>query len=154
MSKLVALDLDGVLADDTHRQHYYQSGDYKGYFANEHLDDVFQEGLDLANAYAFAKTEFIYLTGRRSSSRANTEYWLDSYGFPMRRLIMREQEEWDVPVAAFKFGVLNYFALMGYDDIWLWDDDPVTIAAVQGLVGVTTRMPSWYTKPDFMIKKV
>lgn len=84
-------DIDGTLADLTHRLHFIQGPkkDWTGFFANCEKDAPIPEVGLVATALGVAGHTIIYSTGRSESAREITENWLDAYGLPVGEVFMR-----------------------------------------------------------------
>jgi hypothetical protein len=83
-------DIDGVLADVSHRVHFLDSRpqDWGGFFDAAVHDPPHAEGLALA-AEAARECDVAYLTGRPEWCRSDTLDWLRAHGLPEGRLAMR-----------------------------------------------------------------
>ena len=71
---IAVFDIDGVLADATHRQHYLQSRpkDWQGFFRAVGDDGPIARGIDLVRE-AGREGPVVLLSGRPESTRAATE---------------------------------------------------------------------------------
>ena len=149
MQELALVDLDGTLADDRHRHHFYEEGNFAEYFSDENVlkDPVFLSGHELVAGLDLEHTKFVYLTGRRSTMQSVTEMWLDYNGFPPARLLMKPA---DGHTGYFKFGWARYFETLGYRTV-LWDDDPETVEIFRSEGLIAVQVP-WSEKPEFMLK--
>ena len=96
--KYIAFDIDGVLADCSHRLHYIQGDDkdYDKFYSDEEIlkDKVLKNGKTLFNAIErsisedcrneyyydktgeFSKVRIVFITGRNESCYTATEKWL------------------------------------------------------------------------------
>ena len=108
-------DLDGTLADDSHRIHLLPSEgssspeEYEPYHQQHHLDPVIDKSkfvLDLLSL----ETEIIYLTSRPSNHRFSTARWIRSNGLPEGHLVMRPEGS-TMGSAEFKGIYLDYLIL-------------------------------------------
>lgn len=91
---MTVFDIDGVLADVRHRLHFLQHRpkDWDGFFGAAPADPVLTEGARAA-AEAAESTTIVYLTGRPSRCRADTQQWLRDNGLPEGRLYMRPDRD-------------------------------------------------------------
>lgn len=91
MTPLAVFDIDGVLADVTHRLHYLRARPqrWERFFTTADRDPLLDEGADRLRA-ALAEHDVVYLTGRPERTRDLTERWLARHGLPTGPLIMRE----------------------------------------------------------------
>ncbi len=92
---LAVFDIDGVLADVSHRVHLLESGgrpDWAAFFGAAPNDGVHDQGRALV-VEAARDCEVAYLTGRPEWCRAATSAWLEAHGFPSGRLVMRAHRD-------------------------------------------------------------
>ena len=91
---IAVFDIDGVLADPTHRQHHVASRpkDWASFFAAVGGDEVLDAGRDRLNELA-ADHEVVLLSGRPESTRAETEAWLSRHGIAVTRLVLRREDD-------------------------------------------------------------
>jgi hypothetical protein len=91
---LAVFDIDGVLADVTHRLHHLdrKPKDWKGFFADAPLDPPLPEGVALAQEAAL-DCEVVYVTGRPELCRRDTVRWLREHQLPEGRLVMRSTRD-------------------------------------------------------------
>ncbi len=95
MRPLAVFDIDGVLADVSHRVHFLESGgrpDWGGFFGAAPNDAVHEQGRALA-LEAAVDCEVVYLTGRPEWCRAATAAWLAQHRLPQGRLLMRANRD-------------------------------------------------------------
>lgn len=90
MQPLAVFDIDGVLADVTHRLHHLEGRrkDWQAFFAAAPEDPPLPEGVALATEAA-RDCEVVYVTGRPEQCRRDTVRWLREHGLPEGRLVMR-----------------------------------------------------------------
>ena len=93
--EIVIVDLDGTLADDTHRRHHLypvEQRDWNAYFSKCAEDapnhDVIQIIDKLRHFY-----EIHILSGRSESTRDDTEKWLSRHAVTYSELLMRPMQE-------------------------------------------------------------
>ena len=141
------IDLDGVLADVRHRLHFLESKpkDWEGFFAGIPSDPVLPEGRAVVDRLA-ADHELIYLTGRPSSTRKETQAWLDQHGFPRARLIMRSGRD-RRPARQTKPALLRELTADGRAVGVIVDDDPQVCAALEQ-DGWPVLRADWMTRPE------
>ncbi len=74
---LIICDIDGVLADCSHRLHYLKEKNYdKFYSADEMLNDkVIRQGADFARCLTDTRDNVCLLTGRPERTRECTKAW-------------------------------------------------------------------------------
>jgi hypothetical protein len=124
------LDIDGVLADVRHRLGHLDQRpkDWDAFFGAAADDLPLEEGLAVARRLA-SSHEIVYLTGRPERSRADTERWLDRYGLPAGRLVMRRQGDFR-PARVTKVQLLRRLAEQRPVEL-LVDDDPSVVRAAR-----------------------
>ena len=90
MRPLAVFDIDGVLADVSHRVHLLERRpqNWRAFFAAAVDDPLLQEGQALV-VEAARECEIAYLTGRPEWYRRDTRDWLRAQGLPDGRLVMR-----------------------------------------------------------------
>ena len=94
--KLYVFDLDGTLADDTHRHHYLagEPRDWEAYFQQAGWD---RPTAMVAVAQGLFKTRDCRVeiwTGRSGKYRENTVSWLARHGVPYSKLRMRTEGDY------------------------------------------------------------
>ena len=123
---LVILDLDGVISDATHRQHYLRGSfkDFRGFFTAAPADPPLQTGLALAASIAEDHTVAI-LTARPSYMAGDTRRWLAANDVRHDLLILRPEHGRGSrgPSADFKRNELNRLRVAGYEVTVAVDDD-------------------------------
>lgn len=93
--EMVIFDIDGTLADNSHRQHhlYPENGnpkDWDSFFAAQHLDLVRDDVRRVLHMYfENPKVHIALLTGRPEEYRETTERWLFENWIPYHSLTMR-----------------------------------------------------------------
>lgn len=156
LKKLLLFDIDGVLADDTHRIQYALDKDWARYFQLSAIDAPLETGVRLAQKYGSDPDyEVQYLTGRRVDMYENTRLWLKLQAkVPnSERITMRGFADRDV-LSNYKTGVIKN-ALNGgeFDSVNLIDDDPEVVRVVNETFGEgTATLATWYVKHSAMIK--
>jgi hypothetical protein len=141
LSLYAVLDIDGVLADVRHRLHHLDSRpkDWDAFFADAPGDPLLVEGLEVTLDLA-DRCEIVYLTGRPERCRQDTQDWLDKYGFPAGRLLMRRNSD-HRPARMFKVEELNRLQLHRGVSVLVDDDERVVLAAVAA--GYAVRHATW-----------
>lgn len=89
---LIAFDLDGTLADLTHRLHFIEKSpkDWDGFFAACADDKPIYEVIAMLKAAFVADHRIEIWSGRSDVVRKETEKWLNLYGIPYELLRMRK----------------------------------------------------------------
>ena len=86
MANIILCDIDGTVADNSHRQHFLEEKkDWDGFFDALDLDEPIYEIINKMNDEHNQGREIIFLTGRPERYRDPTENWLKQYfNFPLR----------------------------------------------------------------------
>jgi len=87
-------DIDGVLADVSHRLHHLQGRrkNWPGFFAAAGDDPLLDEGRARVEAAA-AEHAIVYLSGRPERMRRLTERWLVLHDLPAGALVLRPNRD-------------------------------------------------------------
>lgn len=87
---IVVVDIDGVIADASHREHHLRGArkDWDAFFGEVSGDAVLPRGVERVRELS-REHEVVLLTGRPESCRVDTVAWLDRHGVPYSRLLMR-----------------------------------------------------------------
>lgn len=153
---LVLLDIDGVLADDSHRVKHALVYNWNEYFRPETVaaDLMLPDGGRLYDMAVNSGSDVAYLTGRREDLRPTTTAWLKSHGMHTEGLLMRPITE-HARLADYKAGVVQHLKGCGYDQIILYDDDVRVVDRVNGLKDPSLRAHhcQWYIKQRRMVNR-
>lgn len=90
--QVVICDIDGTIADCSHRQHYVRQDkkDWVGFFSEMYRDTVRIDTLKFLQEYYQSGHKIIFVSARPEDYREITEGWLsDKVGIPYELLIMR-----------------------------------------------------------------
>lgn len=94
---IVIFDLDGTLADCSHRIHHIQKPgkDWRAFFADCHLDAPIKANIDMLHAMWGSGFDIWIVSGRSDECREATEKWLAQHliqgGDSYKHLIMRKK---------------------------------------------------------------
>lgn len=139
--KTVIFDLDGTLADGTHRLHLLPTVDLHltdswTEFNKASKDDApLQNTIDICNALGRSGYFVIILTGRSDVARAETEDWLQRHDVYHNMLQMRPHSDNRKDIIIKEEFLRN---VVGLEDIVAaWDDSPEVIRHFRSL-GITT----------------
>lgn len=129
----VVFDIDGVLADNSHRlaQLHPETPDWDAFHDAQHLDPPIQEQVTLLNMMLEGGFRVVLLTSRPEHYRQATVDWLATHGIEYHRLLMHPQWEVDTH-ARFKQGALSNLRLQ-FNVRLVIDDSPETIAVARSL---------------------
>jgi predicted kinase len=134
----VVFDIDGTLADITHRRHYVcvpkgEKKDLDGFFAHISEDTPRKEIVDKLLAYKEEGKEIILSSGRGEEYRQGTEEWLEKHNIPYDRLIMRPKND-RRPDTTVKAGYIKYY--LNKKKIVAWHDDRPSVVRVIKAEGI------------------
>lgn len=123
MKPLAVFDLDGTLADVTHRVHHVEQRpkNWDAFFAAAVDDPPLSAGLEMVRAAA-GDCEIAYLTGRPERCRQDTLDWLARHELPEGELVMRPERE-RRPARLTKPGMLARLAADRVVAVVVDDDD-------------------------------
>ena len=123
---LAVFDIDGVLADVSHRLHHLESRPqrWERFFRAADRDPLLTEGATRLRT-ALADHDVVYLTGRPERTRVLTERWLARHGLPTGPLHMRADDDFR-PARWVKRQVLRGLARTR-DVASVIDDDPAVV---------------------------
>lgn len=142
-SPLLVTDIDGVLADVTHRQHFLEGRrDWASFFAAAEDDPPIPAGITAAQSVLASGQRLAFLTGRPERLREATVNWLQTVGLDVDPALVFCRPDHDRrPAALFKTGVLQRLA-RSHVIVDLWEDDPAVVDAVVAL-GLPARLVDW-----------
>lgn len=89
--KAFIFDIDGTLADGSHRQHYVKKKpkNWNAYNAAMHNDTPISPVILVLNALAFCGHAIVLSSGRQTKDRTATIEWMKKYGVEFDELHMR-----------------------------------------------------------------
>jgi len=141
----VVFDMDGTLADCSHRLQYAQSKQWDEFHSRCKEDDVIVKIADMLVLMA-GVVEIIILTGRPEKYRAATQQWLDESNLSIfcDEILMRSDDDWrpdyEMKINALekKFGSKEKVL----ENVWMVIDDRDSV--VEGLrnYGLTVLQPA------------
>lgn len=164
---LYIFDIDGVVADISHRLHHMREKNYEKFYSDEELakDEEIAAGINLANRLFESDNSFVmFMTGRPLSTEKVTWKWLNDHKVKHAQMVffrtdgdyrpspIVKAEGVEQVIAAVR-GVLNPDSKDGsmgeveLGDIYFIDDDPKNVQAVEekypnitGIIFTTKRM--------------
>jgi hypothetical protein len=91
---IAVVDIDGVLADATHRQHHLQGRpkDWDAFFAAVGEDPPIPRGIARLGELSL-EHDVVLLSGRPERTRADTENWLARHGIEVSGLVLRSDAD-------------------------------------------------------------
>lgn len=130
LADVAVFDVDGVLADVTHRRHFIQGRrNWRGFFAAAGEDTPLATGIELARAARDKGLDLVYLSGRPEHLRRVTVDWLTRFDVPPGELLLRPERDRS-PATALK---LRYLRRLTRDRrvVFFVDDDAEVVDAVR-----------------------
>ena len=123
---MAVFDIDGVLADVSHRLHHLQARPqrWERFFSAADRDPLLAEGADRLRA-ALVDHDVVYLTGRPERTRRLTKRWLRQHRLPTGPLLMREDDDYR-PARWMKREALRELAA-DRRVVSVLDDDPAVV---------------------------
>ena len=123
MSRCYLFDLDGTIADLTHRLPHIQKTpkDWDAFFAACPDDKPIPHIITLAADLFGAGGSIVYVSGRSDQVRNQTQAWLDDHGLPPGRLYMRTAGD-HRPDHQVKVELLELLRADGYQPVMAFDD--------------------------------
>lgn len=122
---IAVVDIDGVLADASHRQHHVagRPKDWDAFFAAVGDDPLIERGRDLVADLA-QEHVVVLLSGRPERTRADTEAWLERHGIAASRLVLRADRD-RRPAARAKAELIRGIGSPGEVAVVVDDDETV-----------------------------
>ncbi|MCE9564634.1 MAG: AAA family ATPase [Planctomycetes bacterium] len=129
MAKAVIFDIDGTLADATHRLHHIQNGsrNWDAFFAEAANDPVIEPVRDLVQLFDNQDYQIILVSGRTDKIRGLTEAWLDQHSIPYHELYMRAESDYRQDFLV-KSELLDGILAKGHQIHCVIDDRPSVVA--------------------------
>lgn len=129
MNSCVVFDIDGTLADLTHRLHHVKGGrkDWDAFFGAMHLDTPHEAIVTLARRLERADVLLVMVSGRPDSHRDVTGAWLAAEGVPFNALYMRKTGDYRADHVV-KREILAELRADGWAPWLVIDDRPAVVA--------------------------
>lgn len=142
---IVFCDIDGIVADCTHRLKYLEKKDYEKFYSAEMImeDAPIPAGIELIGLLVDSPTvTFNYLTGRPYRTQKTTSKWLAQFSLESPLMFMRHDHDFRKSEIVKAEIMKKYIEHEQPDDIILFiDDDPLNVAGVcsvdKRIVGIT-----------------
>ena len=95
-AKLIVFDIDGTVADVTHRRQFVASKpkNWAAWNAGMSRDKVHQDIKFIYDSVVAAGARVVFCSGRGDENRAVTEKWLADNGFEFEALFMRREKDY------------------------------------------------------------
>lgn len=127
---VAVFDVDGVLADVSHRRHFIEGRrDWAGFFAAARDDTPLAPGIELARAARDKGLHLVYLSGRPEHLRQVTLEWLQQHGVPDGELLLRPERDRS-PATGLKLRLLRRLGRTARI-VFFVDDDSDVVHAVR-----------------------
>jgi uncharacterized HAD superfamily protein len=123
MRKCIIFDIDGTIADLTHRRHFVATKP-KNWpaFAAAIMDDTpIEQIIDVLRMYHARGDAIILCSGREATSRDKTVDWLAKHNIPFNNLYMRPAKDYR-PDDIVKEELLDQILADGYSPYMVYDD--------------------------------
>lgn len=155
-SWLALWDLDGTLADSSHRQEFYFAHDWDEYNSPARIadDTPYPHAIELVHQMRRNRWDIMYLTGRRDRINEITQDWLYAAGAPDTHAVLTRGDRDPDVLADFKVKVIKrVVASKLFQRVLLFDDDPEVIRLVRKNFGSDAGfLCTWYSKPAEMVR--
>lgn len=137
-------DIDGVLADVTHRLHHLRGRrkNWAAFFAAAGHDPVLPDGRDRVLAAA-KEHAIVYVSGRPERLRRVTQSWLDSHELPFGAVLLRPNRD-HRPARVLKPEIVERVRRAG--PVALVVDDDAEVCAVLAERGYPVLHAQWATE--------
>ena len=145
-ARIAGIDIDGVLADPTHRLHHLSAKprNWHGFFSEAKDDSPLKVGIDLVQELASGGHEIVYVSGRPEGLRADTLDWFQRYDVPEAELILRPHGD-HRPAPTWKLAV--YRELSQDRTIETIVDDDLRVVRKLEQAGFPILHADWYQPP-------
>jgi predicted kinase len=129
VTKAVIFDIDGTLADTTHRLHHIKAKppNWDAFFDACASDPLIEPIRELARVMASQNYKIILVSGRTDKVRSLTEAWLAEHGVPYHELHMRAEGDHRQDTVV-KSQILDSLLADGNEIQWVIDDRPSVVA--------------------------
>lgn len=127
---VAVFDVDGVVADVTHRRRFIQGRrNWPAFFAAAADDTPLATGIELARAAHDRGLDLVYLTGRPEHLREVTTGWFERHEVPAGELVLRPERDRS-PATDLKLRLLRRLARERHV-VFFVDDDTEVVDAVR-----------------------
>jgi phosphoglycolate phosphatase-like HAD superfamily hydrolase len=119
--KCYLFDIDGTIADCSHRVHHIENKDWRAFFAACGDDAPIPHIIELAQDLTSAGRVIVYVSGRSDECRRQTSIWLGRHELPAGALYMRKAGD-HRPDNLVKAELLDQVIADGFEPIMAFDD--------------------------------
>jgi len=126
---IILVDVDGVISDGTHRQHFLQQAkkDWTSFFEHCDKDDPLVHQMAMINAFD-PTLPIVLLTARPHHLRDKSLEWLSRQNMRWDALILRDKRDGTLRSPQFKQRSVRQLRKQGYEPIVSFDDDQRNVA--------------------------
>lgn len=130
MTPCYLFDIDGTIADGSHRLHHIQQTpkNWDGWYAGVSEDKPIPHIIELACILWDVGKVIVYVSGRSDQCRSETEAWLVKHGLPIGPLFMRKAGDHRNDDVV-KIEILGEVRRSGYEPVLAFDDRSRVVAA-------------------------
>ena len=138
---VVIFDIDGTIADCTHRLHYLKDKDWDSFYRACSADTPIISTISLLRVLS-KDHQIVLSTGRPERIRTLTEKWLLVHLVPYEKLLMRKDKDWRASAEIKKTNLFKLGAeaiLCAFDD----KDEDVEMYNSMGVTCFKAPNPMW-----------
>ena len=143
---IAGIDIDGVLADPTHRLHHLSGRrkSWRGFFSEAIGDEPLTMGIELVRDLVTSGLDVVYVSGRPEGLRRDTLAWFKTHDVPAAPLRLRPHHDYR-PAPVWKLAVYRELA-EGVEVRTIVDDDLRVVEALR-TAGFSVQHADWYAPP-------
>lgn len=143
---IAGIDIDGVLADPTHRLHHLSGRrkNWRGFFSEAIGDQPLRTGIELVRELLGSGLDVVYVSGRPERLRRDTLEWFQTHDVPEAPLRLRPHRDYR-PAPVWKLGV--YRELAETVEVRIVVDDDLRVVETLRTEGFSVRHADWYSPP-------
>lgn len=144
--KKAIFDLDGTLADNTHRLHLIKGEEkkWREYLGKVKQDELIGPTKELLEEVS-EDYEIIILTARSNEARDETIEWLNEKDVKFDKLIMLDEGRWNIPDAEFKEE-----EVLELEDVKIAVDDKESVCKMFKKHVETVYRVEWNEEPEIV----
>lgn len=92
--RYLIVDLEGTLANNSHRISLLHTREFDEYEARSHEDMINHDVADLITSFFDCETDVIVISTRSEKYRNAVERWLNVHNMPVAAVLLRPPEDW------------------------------------------------------------
>lgn len=123
--KVIIVDIDGTIADTTHRDYLSKEKKWEEYFERCFHDKPYEKIIDLVKLLK-TKHDILFCTGRSEVVRERTQIWLDKHGLGGILMLMRPKDN-HLPDYAMKPKLIKSIGLTKEDVEFVLEDRNIMV---------------------------